>query len=82
MTSTTDGPYGRRRAPPANGETTTVPLSRYDLVLALIPVAFLLAVVAGTVLSVSIPTAIAGASLLGLAAIVEGVYRNPPVTGH
>lgn len=56
------------------------PLSRYDLVLALIPLAFGIAILAGTLIGVSLPTAMAAASTLGMALIVDTVYRNPPVS--
>lgn len=56
------------------------PLSRYDLVLAVIPLAFALAILAGALLGVSMPTAMAAASTLGMGLILDTVFRNPPVS--
>lgn len=57
-------------------------LSRYDLVLATIPLAFGVALLAGVVLEVSLSTALALASVLALGMILDCVYWNPPVQGH
>lgn len=68
------------REPATDVAPSRLPLSRYDLVLALIPLAFGVAILAGTLLGVSLPTAMAAASTLGMALIVDTVYRNPPVS--
>jgi len=52
---------------------------RYDLLLALIPLAFLVAVLAVHVLPVTLRQALGAASVVCLLGIVDGVYRNPPV---
>lgn len=52
--------------------------SRYDLVLALIPAAFLLAAIAGSTLPVSSTTAVLAAGLLSGMAIVDALFLNPP----
>ncbi len=56
-------------------------VSRYDLVLAVIPLAFLLTAVASGVLGVALPTALAGGSLLGLAGLADALFLNPPTGG-
>lgn len=72
-----------KQRPPSPGRGSGIdlgwPLSRYDLVLAVIPLAFGVALVAGTVFEVALPTALAVASVLGLGMIVDCIYRNPPV---
>lgn len=67
------------REPATDAVPSRWPLSRYDLVLALIPLAFGVAILAGTLLGVSLPTAMAAASTLGMGLILDTVYRNPPV---
>ncbi|MFC6905945.1 hypothetical protein [Halalkalicoccus tibetensis] len=57
------------------------PVSRYDLVLWLIPAAFVLALALSTLSAISTHTAIVGASLLGLFAIVDAVALHPPRAG-
>jgi len=56
-------------------------VSRYDLVLALIPVAFLLTAVASGLLGISLLVALAGGSLFGLAVLVDALFLNPPRDG-
>ena len=63
--------------------TTTVErrhdgLSRYDLVLLVIPVAFLLAVVASQVSSFDLLTFLAPASAVSAVAVADGLFLNPP----
>ena len=58
----------------------TVP-SRYDLVLAVIPAAFVVALLANVVFSVPLRTVLAASSLVGALALVDGLYRNPPIDG-
>lgn len=56
-------------------------LSRYDLVLAVIPAAFLLASVLGYLVSAPTHVAMAGATAVGLLALVDGMFLNPPQSG-
>lgn len=58
----------------------TVP-SRYDVVLAVIPAAFVVAFLANLVLSVPLRTVLPASSLVGVLALVDGLYRNPPIDG-
>ncbi|WP_076608713.1 hypothetical protein [Natronorubrum thiooxidans] len=53
--------------------------TRYDLLLAIVPVAFAVALVAASVLSISIVQAMAIAAPIGVFAIVDACYLNPPV---
>ena len=53
-------------------------LSRYDLVLLVVPLAFLGAVLASTFAGVSTHSALAGAALVGAAAVADGLFRRPP----
>lgn len=57
------------------------PVSRYDLVLWLIPAAFVLALALSTLSAISTHTAIVGASLIGAFAIVDAVALHPPQAG-
>lgn len=56
----------------------TIEFSRYDLLLLLIPVAFLIAAVLITVAAVPEELAVGGAALLAAAALGDGLFRNPP----
>lgn len=60
---------------------TPVRLSRYDLLLWIIPLAFLLALVAATVLSTPLELTFVAASLVGALALFDGLFRNPPSAG-
>lgn len=53
--------------------------TRYDLALWAIPVAFLVALVVGSVLGISRHAALVGAALLGVLVLVDVVALNPPV---
>lgn len=53
-------------------------LSRYDTVLAVIPMSFLVATAFGTVLSVPVWTAIGAASVLAACAVIDALFLNPP----
>lgn len=55
--------------------------SRYDLVLWVIPLAFLLALVAATVLSTPTEVPLVAASVVGALALFDGLFRNPPTVG-
>ena len=54
-------------------------LSRYDLVLAFIPVVFLLSVVLGYLLSVPFRTTLTGASAVGALTLLDALFVNPPI---
>jgi hypothetical protein len=53
--------------------------SRYDIVLWVIPLAFLLALVAATVLSTPTEIPLVAASVVGALALFDGLFRNPPI---
>ena len=53
-------------------------LSRYDLVLLIVPLAFLGATLASALAGVSTHSALLGASLVGAAAVADGLFRRPP----
>ncbi|WP_436908883.1 hypothetical protein [Halosimplex marinum] len=55
-------------------------LSRYDLLLLVIPAAFLLALVGSTVSPLPARVFVAGASVVGALAVADGLFVNPP--GH
>jgi hypothetical protein len=51
------------------------------LVLAVVPLGFALGLVAHVVAAVSLLTAVAGGAVLGLAALVDALFVNPPTDG-
>lgn len=53
--------------------------SRYDLVLAIVPAAFLVASLVGTVLSVSWQATLLTGALVGCLAILDAIFLNPPI---
>ena len=53
-------------------------LSRYDLLLALVPLAFVLALLVHVVAGVSMLTAVAGGAVIGLVVLVDALFVNPP----
>lgn len=53
-------------------------MSRHDLVLVVIPVAFAAAILAGAASPVSIDGAVAAASVVGGLALVDALFLNPP----
>jgi len=55
-------------------------LSHYDLLLLVIPAAFVLALVGSTMSSLPLSALMAGASLVGALAVADGLFVNPP--GH
>jgi hypothetical protein len=67
------------RGLPRNRERTT--LSRYDLVLAVIPAAFLLGLLAAASLSIPLETTLPASSLIGVLALADTLYLNPPTEG-
>jgi len=54
-------------------------LSRYDLLLAAIPLVFALALTVYTLTPVSLETALAGGALLSGLCFLDAVYLNPPI---
>lgn len=52
--------------------------SRHDLVLAVIPVAFLFAAVLGTTMPVSSMTAVMTGALVSALAVLDALFFNPP----
>jgi len=54
-------------------------LSHYDLVLAIIPTAILLGVVAGYLLQVPTRMALLAAALVGTVAMADALFLNPPI---
>jgi len=62
--------------------TTRGPVpTRYDLVLAVVPLAFVVALVAGLLSSIPTHGALAAAALVGTAAVVDALFVNPPKRG-
>ena len=62
-------------------ESLDVPVTRYDVVLGLIPAAFVLGVFVAGLLDVSTRTALVAAALLGLVGVVDALFLNPPTAG-
>ncbi|WP_459191663.1 hypothetical protein [Halosimplex sp. J119] len=57
-------------------------LSRYDLLLLVIPAAFLLAFAGSIVTSLPTSAFVAAASLVGALAVADGLFVNPPEPGR
>ncbi|QPV64261.1 hypothetical protein I7X12_06500 [Halosimplex litoreum] len=57
-------------------------LSRYDLLLVVIPAAFLLALVGSLVSALPASVFVAGASVIGGLAVADGLFVNPPGRGR
>jgi hypothetical protein len=55
--------------------------TRHDLVLAVIPSAFVVAMLVGTVLSLSTRASVLLGSLVGALALADALFVNPPETG-
>lgn len=53
-------------------------VSRYDLVLAVIPTAFVVAILLAHLLGIPAQSALVGASIIGAIALVDGLFRHPP----
>lgn len=53
-------------------------LSRYDLTLLVVPIAFLCALVLNSALPVPTSTALAGAALCGAVVVADALFLNPP----
>lgn len=58
---------------------STGSVSHYDLMLAVIPSVFLIAVLVGNLLSLPASVAVAGGSLVTSLALVDALFVNPPV---
>jgi hypothetical protein len=56
-------------------------LTRYDLVLTVIPVALLLTVGAAELFGLPNRAALAGGAFVGLLALADALFLNPPTTG-
>ncbi|TYL39807.1 hypothetical protein CV102_05855 [Natronococcus pandeyae] len=54
-------------------------VNRYDFVLGIIPIAFVVALSAASVLSLPIMHALLIAAIIGVITIVDACYLNPPV---
>lgn len=52
--------------------------TRYDLLLAAIPLAFVAAFGIGAVFDVPSRTVVVGAAVVGIAALLDGLFLNPP----
>lgn len=52
--------------------------SRHDLVLAIIPTAFVVAALLGGLVGISVPTAVGLAAVVGLLAMLDALFLNPP----
>lgn len=57
-------------------------LTRYDLVLAVIPVALVLTVGAAELFGLPNRAALVGGAVVGLVALVDALFLNPPTTGR
>jgi multidrug efflux pump subunit AcrB len=53
-------------------------VSRYDLILVVIPLAFVGALLATALFGVSLRVGIAAGSTVGALAVVDALFRNPP----
>ncbi len=61
--------------------TTLVPeVTRYDLLLAMVPAVFVLGVAASHLASLPPRAGLAGASLVAGLAVVDALFRNPPLS--
>lgn len=61
-----------------NGTSRESVLTRYDLVLAVVPLAFVGALVAGLFSSVSVYGALAVGALIGTVSVLDALFVNPP----
>ncbi|MBX0294819.1 hypothetical protein [Haloarcula nitratireducens] len=70
---------GRTRDPGEQHRDRPTPsVTRYDLVLALVPTAFLLAAVATEAVGASLHIAFVAGSLLSAAAVTDALFLHPP----
>ena len=79
MATSTDPEFrrteGRRRSTP---RALSRSLSRYDLTLLVVPLAFLCALVLGSALSVPTSAALTGAALCSAVVVADALFLNPP----
>jgi len=54
-------------------------LSRYDVLLAVLPLGFALALLAQVVLDLSLHQAVAGGAVLGSVILTDALFLNPPI---
>lgn len=74
MTGSPLSPSDRSRTVARNGHR----LSRYDLLLAVVPVAFLVGLLAAGLTDVPLRVAMSSAAAVGALALVDGLFLNPP----
>jgi hypothetical protein len=73
------GQHTEHRKPKAFWDRVFGQLTRYDLVLTAIPLAFVLAAIATIALSVPFPAALAVGAAGSAAALADALFVNPPV---
>lgn len=66
----------------ASARTTGLDLSRYDVILVAIPLAFLAALLIGQLLSLPIQAAVVVGAALGALAVVDALFVTPPRQGR
>jgi hypothetical protein len=66
-------------SPSTNSDRVIGDVSRYDLVLLVIPVAFLLALVTGGLFAIPPQIPLVAAALVGAVAVGDAMFRNPPL---
>lgn len=66
----------------AQPRRTAISLSRYDLVLAIIPSAFVLSLLVGVLLSAPMELTLLPAAMVGTVVLADALFLNPPVSGH
>lgn len=64
-----------------NARSETRRFGRYDLLLVLIPAAFVVSLLAGHLLSLPAHLSVAAASVASAAVVLDGMFLNPPVSG-
>lgn len=64
-----------------NEHSTVAAITRHDLVLAVIPSAFIVAMLVGQVVSLSTQASVALASIVGALALFDALFLNPPTSG-
>lgn len=62
-----------------SGRLSEESLSRYDLVLVVLPLLFVLATAAGALSTIPMRVALASASLFGGVLVADALFVNPPV---
>lgn len=71
----------RRRGGPRRDRFVGGSLTRYDLILVSIPVAFVATILVAQLLSIAIQTALTGAAIAGAVGVVDALFLNPPTDG-